>query len=1833
MQLSNSYNPSIPVSIEDNNDSFLMWNNINSYKILKTGIQVTNPPNNWSEIEWCLEGTVGATTIRKCVSELQNWNWVYGTDNLTYAYLYGENKVSTPIGNITIGVNYSLTDTSDMIKIEIGAYNGLTQDIINMNFSYEHHNITISNNWENDFVGGYLNNNWTEVRLNRTLDNIIENITNNTFWIFDKYDTGYIKFNWSSNNAFVYLKSNSEINTPVRLIVPAGNLSIGQIKRTTFFWIDPINSVTLDDPTTNIAIYSSRWFWMNCTAAKSGAGDTPQYLYFEHNETNGDIIQRKIPVNTTSSTLNTSSTNPISSFSYATMYSINVSTPNANGYQVRCLANNTAGTTVTSVVRKITVLQTNVTFNMSSLNLGSTGQSSAPLMKSALVFSNGTNNDVNISCLTGSCSTITTNFTAVNLLDNGTKTAFFNCSTGTAGFFSANFSVNSTEYQNSTLSNTKQMNVSCTIIETIPPDIKIVNPLNNSIIVNTTIHVNYTYGTDANAIWYEFDSNNTNITITTGTNITFNNLAYIIHNISLFANDSSNNINSSFINFSITFNQTHCGGSYNETDMTDWNITTDVKCVNEYIQVDGNITVSPNGNLTLINSTINFTAPINNNSYILSVYPLSNGLWVYDSDNDKSTTNDMSVITSSNNNFINVTIKDDVDIVNSRLNRLGRTATNSLEITGTNVTRANITGNLIENSIIEIITVAGFVYVGGANISFNNFTSGIISQMRYSTIQNNNIKCLDATTNGCVRIRDLEQIIRNNTIECSNLSNAIYIRSDGNSFSNNRISNCQDSYFSSIGDNSVFINDSITGITGLYITLENISGFYSSNNTFINVSGITENLTSISDASTNENSFFIKYFLEVQAIDNTTGIAINNTNVTVYDRYNNLVKTTQTNSNGLTTLFVVTDYKKNNTATVQNFTTSFNVHNITASASGYNFNSTTSNVTSSRRAVISIFTPPDTTPPDILIRNPSNNSVIANTTVQANYTYSTDVNRIWYELDSNNTNITITNGANITFDNLAKIVHNISLYANDSSNNINSSFINFSIKSSNPNLVIFNPINNSVYVSGTTKLTLNFSATDTSLHKIWFEYDSNNTNITITGNLTFDTSAGLHNITLWVNDTANNFNMSYVNFSVSQVTYCSGNFNSSNNNFDISTNVLCQNEAMDINGNITILSGGNLTFKNITIIFQTTADGSHYINKTKDGGLWILDNDNNQSTSNDASNITAKNTNFEYDFWVFGNGLRDNFTMQNSIIREAGYLSGSLGFQLYNVSNAVISGNNITGGNNYGLYLQYSSNNNITGNAVNSTSSPGAGGGYGIYLVSSSSSNNIQNNTITTNAGAGGIAQDSNYGIYLTTGSGSSIIQGNTVTTKATGANNIGIYINTVSNSNISDNTIATSGGSGNPGPVGIYLVSNSSTIIKNNIIDTASPGIYTDSSSNLTIQNNTITSTLTAIYLLTSSNSIIQNNSINTSGSGYGIYLLTSSNNNTIKGNSINTSGGSGIYLSSSSSSTLSGNTITTNDTLSYGLYLDQSDFNNFSLNTINSSSSDSIFLDRNSDNNTISFNTIKFSKNSAIRIQNSSSGIMPQNNTIINNNITNATNGISIFMNSTRPFAVNHTIENNNITFTTNALYISNSSNINISLGLIRNSTNGITLFYSKQINVTNTTFISNTYDFNITNSSSLTSINNTFNKTVKVMDESNFTIMWFAEVYITDNQSNTNVSVWNTTGARHYNTTTNSNGLTNLFLLTEYIRNNTANLTSNNPFNFTASNTTFFNSTSVNIDKSMRVKIGFTAGAVPVAISREEGWYSQTWIGTEKQLNKKEGIFIRFLNRLRRFFTWIF
>ena len=183
--------------------------------------------------------------------------------------------------------------------------------------------------------------------------------------------------------------------------------------------------------------------------------------------------------------------------------------------------------------------------------------------------------------------------------------------------------------------------------------------------------------------------------------------------------------------------------------------------------------------------------------------------------------------------------------------------------------------------------------------------------------------------------------------------------------------------------------------------------------------------------------------------------------------------------------------------------------------------------------------------------------------------------------------------------------------------------------------------------------------------------------------------------------------------------------------------------------------------------------------------------------------------------------------------------------------------------NNYGIFLEFTSNNTITGNTYNNNN-------YGIYSYGSSS------NTITSNT----CNNNSNYGIYLYNSSNSNTVTGNACNDN----NNTGIYLVYSSN----NNTVT-----GN-------------TCYNNNF----GSGIRLSESSNNTVTGNTCNNSYygTGINISNSNdNTIISNICNNNKEKGIN---LEGSSNNTVTGNTCNNNNASGILLEDSSNNTVTGNT-----------------------------------------------------------------------------------------------------------------------------------------------------------------------------------------------------------------------------------------------------------------------------------------------------------------------------------
>jgi len=445
------------------------------------------------------------------------------------------------------------------------------------------------------------------------------------------------------------------------------------------------------------------------------------------------------------------------------------------------------------------------------------------------------------------------------------------------------------------------------------------------------------------------------------------------------------------------------------------------------------------------------------------------------------------------------------------------------------------------------------------------------------------------------------------------------------------------------------------------------------------------------------------------------------------------------------------------------------------------------------------------------------------------------------------------------------------------------------------------------------------------------------------------------------------------------------------------------------------------------------------------------------------SNVTIKNMTIKaFDYGIYLDSSSNNSISGNNITENDWY-----GIYLYPSSNYnSIVGNNITENINDGIYLWSSSGNNIVGNNMKNNWP-----GIRLYY---SSSNSIAGNVFTND---GLVVQDS-YGnvvednlvngkplVYLEGESGVTIENAGQVV--LINCDNIG-----VENLNLSHTR------------VGIQLWNTNDTkITGNNITNNDDAGICLySSSSNNSISGNNITNSYYGIDLRYSSNNNISENNITTNN--LGIYLYSSSGN-IISGNNITTNNQTGTHLDSSSGNIISGNNIANNDE---GINIWYSSNNNsIAGNTITANSGDGISLSESSDNNSISGNNIG---NNYFGIYSyGSSG-----NTILGNNIkNNSYGGIGLF-----GFSDNNSISGNNITDNVSGSYMGSgielgSSNNNIISGnnIANNNYFGISLGSSSNNSIVGNNITTNkNYGIYLWDSSSNNSIynNNLINNTIQ-------------------------------------------------------------------------------------------------------------------------------------------------
>ncbi|RLJ02329.1 MAG: hypothetical protein DRP11_03150, partial [Candidatus Aenigmatarchaeota archaeon] len=884
----------------------------------------------------------------------------------------------------------------------------------------------------------------------------------------------------------------------------------------------------------------------------------------------------------------------------------------------------------------------------------------------------------------------------------------------------------------------------------------------------------------------------------------------------------------------------------------------------------------------------------------------------------------------------------------------------------------------------------------------------------------------------------------------------------------------------------------------------------------------------------------------------------------------------------------------------------------------------------------------ESTPPQIQIQLPENTTYNYNTNLPLNYT-ATDqyLDQCWYSLDSG-TNISLPNCQNTTFS-TTEGTHYITVYANDTSQNENSSTVYFTIDTTNPQIQFVPPTPEDNNITTNNWAYINVSTSD-----------SSNTTSFIDWN---------RSLVLWMrfnNESGENSTFfrdwsSYGNNGTCSGTSCPtqvyGKFGKALEFDGVDDYVDCgNNSSLNIINELTIetwIKQNTMTGPTFRYIIGR---GTNYVNESY---LMQYDPSNNYWRFGiyDGTNFYEAVTEANQNIWkhlvgvfngtsvkIYVNGIKKyetTFSATHIIVDpdKHVFVGGHTSGRYFNgtidevrIWNRALSPEEINASYHAGLYRLYHNFTNLTdgtytykayvqdlagnlneteertitiGNVKYIDSCQDLTAPNTIYYLTTNVSSagtcfNILANNITldcqdywirysqstvgyainitgynsTTIKNCNIIQDSfsadSYGIYLSENSNSNTLHNNTITTLGNGAH--GIRISESSNSNITENKLNTTNGyaifiqtttidsyynhtidttNTEQGKPIYYYFNNDSLLIEN--LDNIGE-LYMAVSNNITVRN--LTLDRDGIILAKTTNSTIENCDITNSNYwGVGIYLHSQSDTNTISNNTISTSNryGHGIRIESSTNNSISNNNITTSGLEGYGIFLYTSFTNIVSNNIIFTSGKDGYGIElRSSDNSILSKNNIT----------------------------TTNQNGYGIFLFDLSDFNI---ISENTIktisTSSAHGIYFYNSN--------------------SNEVNNTNITTSGGTSrDIYVTGTSNYTNyiINCTFNQSnigfYSSTETDKIAVQWYLRANITDTSQNpissATVTAYNISNISVASDLTNSQGLTDWFVLTEYTQNASqiypTNVTYHTPHNITATKPGYSpNSTLVNLTET--------------------------------------------------------
>ena len=272
-----------------------------------------------------------------------------------------------------------------------------------------------------------------------------------------------------------------------------------------------------------------------------------------------------------------------------------------------------------------------------------------------------------------------------------------------------------------------------------------------------------------------------------------------------------------------------------------------------------------------------------------------------------------------------------------------------------------------------------------------------------------------------------------------------------------------------------------------------------------------------------------------------------------------------------------------------------------------------------------------------------------------------DLSAVWYEY--NGTNKTVI--GNTTFTALESQQSTLVLWVNDTTGNVTSTGVTFTVDTIAPSVTIYLPENKT---HNTTTVDLNYTTSDYRLDTVWYEYNS--TNIILTGNTTFTALDNQQSmLRVWANDTAGNVNSSsavitvdtvppYFTDFVDQIIYDDQNLSYDINASDAIAAVSCftvndtANFSIDCNGlltNATAAAIGSYCL-NITVNDTVGNENSSILFVDVLGGetvLLIVDIKSptgNISTADTGIDInyTVSGENLDSCWWTNDSGLTNN---------------------------------------------------------------------------------------------------------------------------------------------------------------------------------------------------------------------------------------------------------------------------------------------------------------------------------------------------------------------------------------------------------------------------------------------------------------------------------------------------------------------------------------------------------------------------------------------------------------